>query len=242
MVYWKKYFICKAGITRGVNKLSIFMNVQERKDEAVAETEMVSHEAELPSVPVESMERSAPGKGEPKEAFLGGLLLFCLVLSIIAATGFFGFVGYRYFKGIQTEQSIPSIDSLPRPEVAGVSSGVVSPASESPAAQTDESKEKPAVTVDKQTLTLKVLNGGSAKGVAGTYAEKLKTAGFTKTTVGNSFGNYTGQTLYHAKGQEAAAQVLKTEVIKTYPNLVVKEAPAGDKDAVAATFVLILGR
>jgi hypothetical protein len=218
------------------------MKVQEEKAEVVAETEMVSHEAELPGVPVENTERPLSDESEPKEAFLGGLLLFCLVLSIIAATGFFGFAGYRYFKGIQAEKSIPSIDSLLWFEVAGVSSEVVSPVSENTAAKADESKEKPAVTVDKQALTIKVLNGGSAKGVAGTYAERLKTAGFTKTTVGNSFGNYTGQTLYHAKGQEAAAQVLKTEVVKTYPNLIVKEAPVADKDAAAATFVLILGR
>lgn len=177
--------------------------------------------------------------GDPNEAFFGSVLLFCLVLSLIAATGYFGFVGYRYFKQLQAEKSIPSIESLPRPEVPVAAEEKLSESTEKPMTQVPT---EPSVTVDKKTISIKVLNGGSAKGVAGTYAEKLKAAGFTKTTVGNSFGNYTGQTLFYAKGQGSASEVIKAEIMKTYPALVAKEAPAGDKDAAAATFVLILGR
>ena len=182
------------------------------------------------------------GRAEPNEAFFGSLLLFCLALSLLSATGYFGFAGYRYFRQVQAEKAIPSIDSLPKAEVAAVVPESVPASPAKPETQPAESAEKPADPVDKKTLVLKVLNGGAAKGVAGTYGEKLKTAGFTKTTVGNSFGDYTGQTLYYAKGQSTGADAIKEEVLKTYPAVAVKEAPAGDKDATAATYVLILGR
>jgi hypothetical protein len=181
------------------------------------------------------------GRAEPNEAFFGSLLLFCLVLSLISATGYFGFSGYRYFKQVQAEKAIPSIDALPKAEVA--ESAPEAPASaEKEIAVTPDPSSEAVVAVDKKTLSIKVLNGGAAKGVAGTYAEKLKTAGFSKTVVGNAFGDYAGQTLYYAKGQSAGADVIKAEVAKTYSALSLKEAPAGDKDAGAATYVLILGR
>lgn len=183
----------------------------------------------------------AKGTGEPNEAFFGSLLLFCLAISLLSATGYFGFAGYRYFKQVQAEKAIPSLDSLPKAEVAAVVPESAPTPPVKPETQA-ESTEKPAAPVDKKTLVLKVLNGGAAKGVAGTYGEKLKAAGFTKTTVGNSFGDYTGQTLYYAKGQSTGADAIKEEVLKTYPAVVAKEAPAGDKDATAATYVLILGR
>lgn len=182
------------------------------------------------------------GRSEPNEAFFGSLLLFCLALSLLSATGYFGFAGYRYFKQVQAEKAIPSIDALPKAEVAAVVPESTPNSSAKPETPSTEPAEKPATTVDKKTLVLKVLNGGAAKGVAGTYGEKLKTAGFAKTVVGNAFGDYTGQTLYYAKGQSAGADVIKEEVLKTYPALVVKEATASDKDAAAATYVLILGR
>ncbi|MFZ1627162.1 MAG: LytR C-terminal domain-containing protein [Candidatus Moraniibacteriota bacterium] len=181
------------------------------------------------------------GTGEPNEALFGSLLIFCLALSLIAATGYFGLAGYRYFKQSQAEKAIPSIDALPKPEVpVAMEETEKEPAEKEPV-------EKPVsvdklVVIDKKTLSIKVLNGGSAKGVAGTYGEKLKQIGFTKTVIGNAFGDYAGQTLYYTKGQESGSNVIKEEVVKTYPALIVKEAPAGNKDAAAATFVLILGR
>ncbi len=203
---------------------------------AVAEVDPV---AVSEKVEVEKSEEK--GRAEPNEAFFGSLLLFCLVLSLISATGYFGFAGYRYFKQVQAEKAIPSIDALPKTEVVESVPAVPVPA-EKEAVETPAPSPETVVAVDKKTLSIKVLNGGAAKGVAGTYAEKLKTAGFSKTVVGNAFGDYTGQTLYYAKGQSAGADAIKVEVLKTYPALVVKEAPSGDKDAGAATFVLILGR
>lgn len=193
------------------------------------------------NAPVQTEEvRVEKGRAEPNEAFFGSLLLFCLALSLLSATGYFGFAGYRYFKQVQKEKAIPSIDALPKAEVTAVVPEAPSAAAETAKSEPQASAE--AVTVDKKKLVVKVLNGGAAKGVAGSYGEKLKATGFTQTTVGNSIGDYTGQVLYYAKDETVGANVIKAEVTKTYPKLVVKEAPVGDKDAAAATYVLILGR
>lgn len=215
------------------------MNEEEKNtsEEAVSVEDSATMVATVPD-----SKDAEKGRAEPNEAFFGSLLLFCLALSLISATGYFGFAGYRYFKQVQAEKAIPSLEALPKAEVAESAPETPAPAVEKSAETTAPAAEPSAPTVDKKTLSIKVLNGGAAKGVAGTYAEKLKTAGFAKTVVGNAFGDYTGQTLYYAKGQSAGADAIKTEVMKTYPGLTVKEAPSGDKDATAATFVLILGR
>ena len=210
--------------------------VKEPISQVEVEKDLVSEAQNPPGVAA-----SEKGRAEPNEAFFGSLLLFCLVLSLVSATGYFGFAGYRYFKQVQAEKAIPSIDALPKAEV--VESVPVAPApAEKEVVETPAPSSEAVTTIDKKTLSIKVLNGGAAKGVAGTYAEKLKTAGFSKTVVGNAFGDYTGQTLYYAKGQSAGADVIKVDVMKAYPALTMKEAPSGDKDAAASTFVLILGR
>ncbi len=191
--------------------------------------------------PPTNLPAAEAGRAEPNEVFFGGLLIFCLAISLVAATGYFGLAGYRYFKQIQMEQAVPSISSLSKIDTAGSSetekSAVVS---KSETAESQPATE--SVTIDKKTLEIKVLNGGSAKGMAGTYAEKLKQAGFTRVEVGNAFGDYTGQTLYYAKGQEAGMKIIQAEVMKAYPSLVTKEAPTSDRDAAVAMYVVILGR
>lgn len=214
---------------------------KEVRDDVSEVLSSAEHTVDLPLDRADPKE-SAKGRAEPNEAFFGSLLLFCLALSFLSATGYFGFAGYRYFKQIQAEKAIPSIEALPKTEVSQTPPEVAVPAAQEtiPTAPTAVA-EQPAV-VDKKTLSIKVLNGGAAKGVAGTYTEKLKSAGFSKTVVGNAFGDYTGQVLYYSKGQLTEAEVIKAEVVKTYPALALKESPIGDKDALAATYVIILGR
>ena len=177
-----------------------------------------------------------PAIKDPNEAFFGILLLCCITLSFLAVAGYFGFTGYRYFMSIKHERTIPSIESLP------VVEEIASPKEDTKALSAETEVAPDKAVIDKKTLDIKVLNGGVATGVAGTYAEKLKTAGFTKMAIGNSFGSYTGATLYFAKDQEAQRDLLKEVIIKDYPALIVKEAVSGDKDATAAPLVLILGR
>lgn len=208
------------------------------KNKAVPETVVVDEgeKEELvgrPAIVPETIKEVA----EPNEAFFGTILIGCLALSLIAAVGYFGFSGYRYFKAVKSEKAVPSIAVLPVLEKKEESS--------EPAEGEEKEAEKPAaeaVAVDKKTLEVKVLNGGAAKGVAGTYAEKLKKEGFVKTAVGNTFGSYTGAVIYYAQGQEAGLAALKEVVLKDYPKLTAKEAESGNKDTTAAALTLILGR
>lgn len=174
---------------------------------------------------------------EPNEAFFGTVLIGCFILSLIAATGYFGFVGYRYYKSVQSEKEIPSITLLPVKETESENAN-----EENEAAPGDEAAPAENPVIDKKTLEVKVLNGGAAKGVAGTYAEKLKKEGFEKTVIGNTFGSYTGAALYYAKGQESGMEVLKVVLLKDYPKALIKEAEAGNKDTSAAPLTIILGR
>jgi LytR cell envelope-related transcriptional attenuator len=196
--------------------------VNEKKEETVATV-----------TPAQSLEQEV---AEPNEAFFGTVLIGCFVLSLVAATGYFGFTGYRYFKSIQSEKEIPSIAALPAREVEAE---VVENTKETPQEEVSPVKGS---EIDKKALEVKVLNGGAAKGVAGSYAEKLKKEGFEKTAIGNTFGSYTGAALYYAKGQESGMEVLKGVLLKDYPALLVKEAESGNKDTTAAPLTVILGR
>lgn len=203
-------------------------------------------EADAPSVGSEEVKVTEPQVvtsaevAEPNEAFFGTLLIGCLVISLLSATGYFAYSGYRYLKSIKAEEAIPSIGELPTVETQKEVAAESTPTTEEKV--TPEVTETKKETIDKKLIELKVLNGGTAKGVAGTYVEKLKKDGFTKTVVGNSFGSYTGATLYYAKGQEANLAALKEVVMKDYPAVIEKPAVSGDKDTTAAPIVLILGR
>lgn len=177
-----------------------------------------------------------PSVKEPNEAFFGSLLILSIILSLVATIGYFGVAGYRYFMAAAREQAIPSIDGLP---AESKSEQVASSEADRPNSAIVETG---SAAVDKKSIEIKVLNGGTAKGVAGTYAEKLKGLGFAKATTGNSFGSYAGATLFFTKGQEASRDLLKETILKDYPALVLKEAVAGDKDMTTAPLVLILGR
>lgn len=210
----------------------------------------VAEDVETPVTAEESVQK-AKGEGavaqttqsleqevaEPNEAFFGTILIGCFALSLIAATGYFGFVGYRYFKSVQSEKEIPSITLLPAKEVVDEN---VNEASE--VVPKEEAAPAQNSGIDKKVLEVKVLNGGAAKGVAGTYAEKLKKEGFEKTAVGNTFGSYAGAALYYAKGQELGMEILKEVLLKDYPKALIKEAEAGNKDTTAAPLTIILGR
>lgn len=251
MIYWKKSRVEQPLLPIVVlpvrqevikNTQSVFPMEKSVASDVAPPTPETSTQEEVPEVPI-NQTGAEKGRAEPNEAFFGSLLLFCLALSLFSATGYFGFVGYRYFKRVQTEKAIPSLEALPKAEVVASIPETPDPNRENSAETVAPAADPSTPTVvDRKTLALKVLNGGAAKGVAGTYAEKLKAAGFAKTVVGNTFGDYTGQTLYYAKGQSVEADVIKAEVMKTYPTITVKEASSGDKDALAATYVLILGR
>jgi hypothetical protein len=184
---------------------------------------------------------TVPGQTqEPNESLFGSALLFTLSLALLAVTGYFGYSGYKFYRLAQSEKAIPSIEGIVQP--AEPMSEVPAPAAEIPAPSKPEQPVPEAPTIDKKAMVVKVLNGGAAKGSASTFTETLKKAGYASATFGNSFGNYTGVTVYYGAGRKAEGEALVVDVQKTYPKAVAKEAPQGDRDAAAAAFVVILGK
>lgn len=208
----------------------------------IVDTENTTAPKETPPVEVKEKQGDVEKKKETKkeggdESLMGTLLIVSLVICLLAATGYFGYAGYRLYRTAKAEQSIPSIDGLAVQEVSA-------PAATEPTSEAPKAEEKPPETpaIDKAKANIKVLNGGAAKGSASTYMETLKKAGYSAAVFGNSFGSYKGVTLYYATGKEKEAEAIKQDIVTTYPAVTVKAAPQGDKDAAAATFVVILGQ
>ncbi len=86
------------------------------------------------------------------------------------------------------------------------------------------------------------MNGGAAKGTAGTVAEMLKQAGYTKVTPGNTVKDYSGTVIYHAAGLEQEAAALKEALIKKYPTVSISPAVAGNKETSMAPLTVIIGK
>lgn len=176
---------------------------------------------------------------ETNESFLGSILVLVLVILLIGVTAFFGFLGYRIWRESQLTKSTPSIQkiveapALPAPTMNPTPS--LEPKPETPAAPV-------AALVDKATLDIKVMNGGAVKGSAGTFGETLKKAGYSKVTVGNTSGDYTGTVVYYATDKQKEAESVLVDVLKTYPKATVAPAKAGIADMTGATLVVILGK
>lgn len=176
---------------------------------------------------------------ETNESFLGSILVLVLVILLIGVTTFFGFLGYRIWRESQLTKSTPSIQkiveapALPAPTTNPTPSEEPKP--ETPAASV-------AAVMDKATLDIKVMNGGAVKGSAGTFGETLKKAGYTKVTVGNTSGDYTGTVVYYATDKQKEAESVLVDVLKTYPKATVAPAKAGIADMTGATLVVILGK
>lgn len=184
---------------------------------------------------------AATTKGS-NEVFLGGVIIMVLCVLLVLLTGTFGYFGYRLWQSSQITRSTPSIQELgekmgenkeePTPAVEESA-----PATAAPAPATPET-----VSVDKATVEVKILNGGGVRGSASTLTDVLKKAGYTKAAFGNTVSDYTGTTIYHAADAIKAAELIKEEVIKTYPKVTLLPAKTGDKDMTAASVVVILGK
>ncbi|MEP7162561.1 MAG: LytR C-terminal domain-containing protein [Candidatus Moraniibacteriota bacterium] len=182
--------------------------------------------------------KAPPVSPDTSESFLGSMLVIALVLILIGVTAFFGFFGYRVWRQGQAVKNAPSIERLSFEKTAPPVGGMPSESKE----ETPTTPASSATEVNKATLEVKVLNGGAAKGSAGTFTETLKKAGYTKAAVGNSIRDYKGVTVYFAKDKETEAQALKEDVVKTYPSAITAPALANDKDSASAPLVVILGR
>ena len=170
-----------------------------------------------------------------REPLLGAMLFGLLLIVTLAAIGGAGYAAYSGWKSGKERSARPSIAEL------AVKEREADPAPEAAAPATAaEAAAQPAV--DAKSKDVSVMNGGAAKGTAGTVAEMLKQAGFTKVTAGNTVKDYTGTVVYYAAGLEKEAASLKEALIKKYPAASVSPAVAGNKETSMASLTVIIGK
>lgn len=202
---------------------------------------------EIKTSPSAEVSLSAPK--ETNEVFLGGMVVGVLLLLLLVLIGTFGYFGFRLWKSAQVERSIPSIQELGEKPGMGTSE----PQAETPSSpestststvQTESPKvvDAGSASLDLASVEIKVLNGGAARGSAGTLVDILKKTGYTKAAFGNTTADYTGTTIYYGANTQSVAEKVKELVIKTYPAVVVAPAEANNKDATVASVVVILGK
>lgn len=171
-----------------------------------------------------------------RQPLFGTLLFGGLVIMMLVVVALLSWWGYRGWKQAQEQSALPSIATLPMTEEKKESAAPVE--EESPVMELSQE----AIMNKAKETDIKVLNGGAAKGSAGVVGEALKKEGYTKISVGNTTGNYTGTTVYFASGLDQEAAILKTTLLKSYPKAEAKPALADNKETSAASLTVILGK
>ncbi len=174
-----------------------------------------------------------------RQPFFGTLLFSVLVLIILVAVGLLSWWGYRGWRFTEERSTLPSIASLevvPETQENTAPEEVAKPVEQAPTASKEEALKK------VQAIDIKVMNGGAAKGSAGILGESLKKGGYTKVSVGNTTGNYTGTVIYFASGLDQEAATLKETLVKTYPKVETKAALAENKETSLSPLTVILGK
>jgi hypothetical protein len=192
--------------------------------------------------PTETRASKPAGK---KEHLFGTLLIGLLIVVVCFGLFGVGFGAFTLWKMQSSQNESPSISGLmttPAENEAETATQEVKEmiAPESQAQEKVESSEEGLKAA--QGLDVIVMNGGGAKGVATEVASVLKKEGFTKVSVGNTTGDFTGTVLYFKKEMSKEAEALKAKLVSSYPKLVTKEALASDKETQTASLTLIFGK
>lgn len=222
------------------------MENQENKDlSSEEEAEVPSHESHTPE------EYAAAKHGGEKdsshESLFGAMLLSGMILLLLAFVGGASWLAYtKWWKVTKEADARPSIIGLSlaekeRAEKEKAAEEKIEAAKEEQKSAEALPKDPAAVTAAKAAI-LSVLNGGAAKGSAGTLVETIKKEGFAKAVVGNATGDYMGVVIYHKAGLEKEAEVVRESVAKTYPKAEVKVAVTTNKETSVSPITVILGK
>lgn len=186
--------------------------------------------------------RHLAAKHASKEGWYGAILLAGTVLfgAVLLGGGLWWAYTRIYLDAHQEKASIVRLPSdMP---ASGATDTETDPAVVPVAIPSAPASGESAIPADAKQESISVLNGGGAKGSAGTAAALLKQDGYAKVTTGNTTKDYTGVTVYHAAGKgESAAAVVKV-LLKQYPKATSKEAPKTDAEASSGTIVIIIGK
>ena len=200
------------------------------KEEVVPEEEVVV--AEEPVIKKKSHKEHVFG------AFLLGGLIIIVVLGLAGA----GFGTYSLWRQQSAESQSPSISGLPTAETSSEDLAEVTEDVPETAKETEKTTVADEVLKKAQTLDVIVMNGGGAKGVASTTAETLKGKGFTKVSIGNTKGDFTGTTVYTKKANQESGEAIVSVLKSAYPSIAYKEALASDSETTTATVTIIFGK
>jgi cytoskeletal protein RodZ len=195
-------------------------------------------------VPTESVldpaRRADARKSRSRDGRLGVFLVLWILSFFAGLAGVIFWHGYSQFGVRLEERARPSITELK----------VQAPAAESVvASMTDAQSETPATTppstegagVAKGDLSVRVLNGGAAKGSAGVVTELLTKAGFTKAVAGNATGDYQGMTVYCTKGKDTESKALADALAASYKEVTAKPIPENVSELAQATCTVVIG-
>src|SRR3990167_9496042 len=176
-----------------------------------------------------------------RESLWGAVLFAGMLLFVVASIGGVGRAAYIEWQGERAEKRQRAIMGLQEQSNEQRS---VTPKEEARAVGSTEAKEQPAsdnITAAKK-LEISVLNGGAAKGSAGTLANFLKQEGYGKTDSGNTLKDYSSVALYYASGLEKEALSVKESVAKKYPQAKILPADSQNKETSVSQITIILGK
>lgn len=184
-------------------------------------------------------EKTAPVRmSHSREPLFGVLLLILIIILILGFVAGLGWTGYSTWKMAKEKDNQPSIATLEEKKEEA-------PKEEVKPIEKEASKEvpttDPSITKAKET-SITVMNGGAAKGSAGTLMEALKKDGYSKVTTGNTLADYKGTVIYFGTGLDKEAEAVKTSILKAYPQATVKPAESTNKETSVTPLTIILGQ
>ena len=206
---------------------------------------MFSKKIKKEAIPEEEIvvaEEPKAKKKSHKEHVLGAFLLGGLIAVVMLGLAGAGFGTYSLWQQQSAESQSPSISGLPTAEALSEDPAEVTEGAPETTKETEKNTTTDEALKKAQALDVIVMNGGGAKGVASTTAETLKGKGFSKVTIGNTKGDFTGTTVYAKKGNQEAGEAVVSVLKATYPSIVYKEALSSDAETQTATVTIIFGK
>lgn len=88
-----------------------------------------------------------------------------------------------------------------------------------------ETQQPSSPIIDKNSVTITILNSTTKAGLAGALATQFKSIGFEQTTAGNESKAYTTTTIRIKESIATIGPTIIEEVKKTYPNTTIETAP-----------------
>lgn len=175
------------------------------------------------------------------ESLWGAVLFAGMLLFVVASVSGVGWVAYSEWQSDRMAKSQPSITVLSEQQGGNKNVVPAEPAKTSESEPAQESSMSESVQAAKK-LEISVLNGGVAKGGAGTLANFLKQEGYSKTDSGNTLKDYVGVSVYYTSGLEKEAEVIKESVVKKYPQVKILPADTKNKETSVSQITIILGK